>query len=55
LPLASVQTRLFVQEISSDLTQQELFPQYSPEDLPITPLLDAEGKPVLVQVLWMTK
>jgi len=40
----------FVQEISSDLTQQELFPQYSPEDLPITPLLDAEGKPVLVKV-----
>lgn len=40
----------FVQEVGADLTQKELFPQYSPEELPISPLLNADGQEVKVKI-----
>ena len=40
----------FQQQISHDGWQQERYPEYDPARLPITPVLDAKGKPVAVSV-----
>ncbi|NPV87994.1 alpha-glucan family phosphorylase [Coprothermobacteraceae bacterium] len=40
----------FSQEIDAEGRQREIFPEYVPADLPITPLLDQNGKQVLISV-----
>lgn len=40
----------FTQEIDAHGRQREIFLQYVPADLPITPLLDQNGKQVLTEV-----
>ncbi|KUH31661.1 alpha-glucan phosphorylase [Thermococcus celericrescens] len=40
----------FRQEIDRDGRQREIFPEYRPDEMPITPVLGSDGKPLLVEV-----
>ncbi|NJF25398.1 maltodextrin phosphorylase [Thermococcus sp. Bubb.Bath] len=40
----------FRQEIDQDGRQVEIFPEYKPEEMPIKPVLDKEGKPLRIEV-----
>src|SRR5262245_6409098 len=40
----------FCQSISSDGRQQEHYPSFDPRDLPLAPVLDESGEPVLIRI-----
>ncbi len=40
----------FRQEIDEEGRQVEIFPEYRPEEMPIKPVLDREGKPLYIEV-----
>jgi starch phosphorylase len=54
LPLVAVglfyRLGYFCQSISSDGRQQEHYPSFDPRDLPLTPVLDDAGQPLLIEI-----